>query len=243
MVPGKRIPLPQSPTTRTSFGAKATPTAVRASYDARANPGSPPLQIRCPAGVCPTAGSDGHIVIAQPDGTVFEACCAVILSSGPIVCPTCKITSPARGGDGWQNGVRASLIPVHAGLIRKDEVTAGLIHQVRSRIGPLDLPAATCPVAVFATSNDTERYNMVEKTDWEAMAASLLKAERKRRGVTYAPLVEKRAEIGVDEKEVNVRNKPSRGKFTAAYLRQCLTAPGSDVLRLWHFKDWPSCSC
>lgn len=72
---------------------------------------------------------------------------------------------------------------------------------------------------------------MAEKTDWEAMAANLLKAELKRRGVTYAQLVEKLAEIGVDEKEVNVRNKLSRGKFTAAYLLQCLTAIGSDVLR------------
>lgn len=62
--------------------------------------------------------------------------------------------------------------------------------------------------------------------------ADLLKAELKRKGVTYAQLVDKLAEIGVDEKEVNVRNKLSRGKFTAAYLLQCLTAIGSDTLRL-----------
>lgn len=73
---------------------------------------------------------------------------------------------------------------------------------------------------------------MAEKTDWEAMAANLLKAELKRRGVTYAQLVEKLAEIGVDEKEVNVRNKLSRGKFTAAYLIQCLSAIGCSSLRL-----------
>lgn len=73
---------------------------------------------------------------------------------------------------------------------------------------------------------------MAEKTDWEAMAANLLKAELKRRGVTYAQLVERLAAIGVDEKEANVRNKLSRGKFTAAYLIQCLTAIGCSSLRL-----------
>lgn len=73
---------------------------------------------------------------------------------------------------------------------------------------------------------------MPEKTDWEAKAANLLKAELKRKGVTYSQLVDKLAAIGVDEKEVNVRNKLSRGKFTAAYLLQCLSAIGSQQLHL-----------
>ncbi|MHB0952584.1 MAG: DUF6471 domain-containing protein [Allorhizobium sp.] len=73
---------------------------------------------------------------------------------------------------------------------------------------------------------------MVEKTDWEMKAANLLKAELKRKGVTYSQLVEKLASIDVDEKEVNVRNKLSRGKFTAAFLFQCLEAIGSTSLRL-----------
>jgi hypothetical protein len=73
---------------------------------------------------------------------------------------------------------------------------------------------------------------MVEKTDYELLAANLLKAELKRKGVTYAQLVEKLAAIGVDEKEVNVRNKLSRGKFTAAFLLQCFSAIGSNVIHL-----------
>ena len=73
---------------------------------------------------------------------------------------------------------------------------------------------------------------MAEKTDWEARAANLLKAELKRKGVTYAQLVEKLAAIGVDEKEVNVRNKLSRGKFTAAFLLQCLAGIGATEVRL-----------
>jgi hypothetical protein len=73
---------------------------------------------------------------------------------------------------------------------------------------------------------------MVEKTDYEALAANLLKAELKRKGVTYSQLVEKLNAIGVDEKEVNVRNKLSRGKFTAAFLLQCLTAIGTATLHV-----------
>jgi hypothetical protein len=73
---------------------------------------------------------------------------------------------------------------------------------------------------------------MVERTDWEARAANLLKAELKRRGVTYAQLVERLREIGVDEKEVDVRNKLSRGKFTAAFMIQCLAAIDCQSLRI-----------
>lgn len=73
---------------------------------------------------------------------------------------------------------------------------------------------------------------MAEKTDYEMLAANLLKAELKRKGVTYSQLVEKLAAIGVDEKEVNIRNKLSRGKFTAAFMLQCLTAVDADQLRI-----------
>lgn len=73
---------------------------------------------------------------------------------------------------------------------------------------------------------------MAEKTDWEARAANLLKAELKRKGITYSQLVDKLAAIGVDEKEVNVRNKLSRGKFSAAFLLQCLNSIGSQQLHL-----------
>lgn len=73
---------------------------------------------------------------------------------------------------------------------------------------------------------------MPEKTDWETRAANLLKAELKRKGVTYAELVERLAEIGVSEKEVNIRNKLARGKFSAAFLLQCLEAIGVSEMRL-----------
>jgi Domain of unknown function (DUF6471) len=56
---------------------------------------------------------------------------------------------------------------------------------------------------------------------------NLLKAELKRRGVTYGQLVEKLAAISVVETERNLNNKISRGGFTAAFMLQCLVAIGT----------------
>ena len=69
-------------------------------------------------------------------------------------------------------------------------------------------------------------------TVWEAKVKGLLKGELKRRNVSYGQLVEKLAEIGVVDSEPNIRNKLSRGKFTAVFLIQCLEAIGSSSLRL-----------
>ena len=72
----------------------------------------------------------------------------------------------------------------------------------------------------------------VREKEWEDRVKGMLKAELKRRGVTYADLVGKLAEIGVMDSEPNIRNKISRGKFTAVFLIQCLTAIGANDLRL-----------
>jgi len=68
---------------------------------------------------------------------------------------------------------------------------------------------------------------MPTQTEWEMKAANLLKAELKREGVTYAQLAEL-----IGEKEVNIRNKLSRGKFSAAFLLHSLTAIGSSQISI-----------
>lgn len=73
---------------------------------------------------------------------------------------------------------------------------------------------------------------MPERTDWEAKARGLVRAEMARQNVTYQQLVAKLAEIGVTDDERNLRNKVSRGKFTAGFLLQCLAALGLQQLRL-----------
>ncbi len=73
---------------------------------------------------------------------------------------------------------------------------------------------------------------MPDNKDWEDRVKGILKAELKRRNVSYVQLVEKLAVIGVVDSEPNIRNKLSRGKFTAVFLIQCLEAIGSSSLRL-----------
>jgi hypothetical protein len=73
---------------------------------------------------------------------------------------------------------------------------------------------------------------LMADTEWESKVKGLLKGELKRRNVSYAQLVDKLAAIGVVDSEPNVRNKLSRGKFTAVFLLQCLEAIGASSLRL-----------
>jgi hypothetical protein len=60
----------------------------------------------------------------------------------------------------------------------------------------------------------------------------ILKAELKRRGLTYSDLVERLAKHGVTETEANLRNKISRGSFTAIFFLQCLMAIGCEYVQI-----------
>lgn len=66
------------------------------------------------------------------------------------------------------------------------------------------------------------------KTDaeWQAEVKGMLKAEMKRRGMTYDQLAGKLVEIGVQADPHVLRNKVSRGGFSAVFFVQCLRAMG-----------------
>lgn len=55
------------------------------------------------------------------------------------------------------------------------------------------------------------------------MAKRIVRTEMVRRGVTYEGLAERLATLGVHDTPVNLRNKVSRGKFTASFLLECLS--------------------
>jgi hypothetical protein len=77
------------------------------------------------------------------------------------------------------------------------------------------------------------RGNDVKTEDrWAEDVKRALRAEMTRRGVTYDQLAERLAAIGVENTAVNIRNKVARGKFTAAFLFQCLTVLGVRSLRI-----------
>lgn len=69
-------------------------------------------------------------------------------------------------------------------------------------------------------------------TDWQARVKGLLKAELKRRNVSYKELAGKLAALGIHETEQNIRTKISRGGFTAVFFVQCLVAVGVTEVRL-----------
>ena len=63
-----------------------------------------------------------------------------------------------------------------------------------------------------------------KRRDWQAEVKGLLKAELKRRGLSYAELAAKLAAIGVKDSERNISNKIARGSFTAVFFVQCMEA-------------------
>jgi hypothetical protein len=70
------------------------------------------------------------------------------------------------------------------------------------------------------------------ETDWHALVKGMLKAEIKRRNMTYEQLSAKLAEIGVSETPTNLRTKISRGGFSAVFFVQCLRAIGCSSIHM-----------
>src|SRR5436190_18485526 len=68
---------------------------------------------------------------------------------------------------------------------------------------------------------------MKTEAEWADDVKRLLRAEMTRRGVTYEELSEPLAAIGINDTAVNLRNKVARGRFSAIFLVQCLTAMGA----------------
>jgi hypothetical protein len=70
------------------------------------------------------------------------------------------------------------------------------------------------------------------EADWPERAKALLKAELKRRNISYRELAERLTKAGSPDSERNIANKISRGGFTAAFLLQCLSVIGCQTLHL-----------
>ena len=68
--------------------------------------------------------------------------------------------------------------------------------------------------------------------EWQAEVKGLLKAEMKRRGLTYDHLAGKLGGIGLKADPHVLRNKVARGGFSAVFLVQCLRAMGCRSLDL-----------
>jgi hypothetical protein len=80
----------------------------------------------------------------------------------------------------------------------------------------------------FVINSETE---MPDK-DWQGRVKGILKSELKRRNLGYRELAEKLGALGIQETELNIKNKISRGGFTAVFFVQCLVAIGAHSVRL-----------
>lgn len=68
--------------------------------------------------------------------------------------------------------------------------------------------------------------------EYETKAKNILKAELKRRGITYGQLADRLTMLGTPETERNIANKISRGSFTTAFFLMCMDAIGASNLSL-----------
>lgn len=68
--------------------------------------------------------------------------------------------------------------------------------------------------------------------DWQAQVKGILKAELKRRNLSYGDLADKLRAVGVSDNERNISNKIARGSFTAVFFVQCMEAIGARTIHL-----------
>ena len=68
--------------------------------------------------------------------------------------------------------------------------------------------------------------------DWQVRVKGMLKAELKRRNLSYRDLAEKLHAIGVKDSERNISNKIARGSFTTVFFVQCMEAIGCRTIHL-----------
>ena len=67
---------------------------------------------------------------------------------------------------------------------------------------------------------------------WKKDSSNILKAELSRRGISYAELQKKLAEIGVDETANSISVKVNRGTFSFMFFLQTMRAIGAKTVRL-----------
>lgn len=73
---------------------------------------------------------------------------------------------------------------------------------------------------------------MATEDEWAERAKRMIRTEMVRRGVSYEGLSERLQALGSPDTPVNLRNKMSRGKFTAGFMLLCFEALGCKTLAL-----------
>jgi len=82
------------------------------------------------------------------------------------------------------------------------------------------------------TDPDTPETASKDEKAWEEMVKNMLRAQMMQNGVSYAQLAERLAAVGITDNEINLRNKVSRGRFTAVFFIQCMRVLGADWIKI-----------
>lgn len=72
---------------------------------------------------------------------------------------------------------------------------------------------------------------MTERTGWEEQSSNLLKAEIKRRGLSYDDLRIALEKVGIKKSTPNLNKTINSGKFAFSFFLQCVSAIGIKTLR------------
>lgn len=73
---------------------------------------------------------------------------------------------------------------------------------------------------------------MKNAADWKAQAKQIIRAELKRRDLSYADLGKRMEAIGLKVNNRTLANKIATGGFSAAFFLQCMEAIGVRNLQL-----------
>ncbi len=73
---------------------------------------------------------------------------------------------------------------------------------------------------------------MKTTADWKAVAKQLIRAELKRRDLSYADLAKRMEAIGLKVNDRTLANKIASGGFSAVFFLQCMDAIGVHNVQL-----------
>lgn len=72
----------------------------------------------------------------------------------------------------------------------------------------------------------------LSEAEWKKLASNIIKAELKKRGVSYPDLCQKLQHIGIPETIASITTKINRGTFSFAFFLQCIRVIGTTTLHL-----------
>lgn len=85
---------------------------------------------------------------------------------------------------------------------------------------------------VMSSTDTSQPGPAIDENGWDEVVKNMLRGQMMHNGVSYAALAERLATLGVDDNELNLRNKVARGRFSATFFVQCMKALGTEWVHI-----------